>query len=275
MSEARRTDGPGSASVPTIILCGGRGSRIADTYPLLPKPLVPVGGKPILWHIMKLYAAAGFTDFLLALGWMGDQIRRFVLDYEMMTRDFRVQLGRGGSVEFLDRHPDDGWTVTCMDTGSDTLTGTRVREAASHLDAQTVMVTYGDGVGDVDVGSVLAHHRDSGLLATITAVLPPSRFGELVVADNGRVQEFAEKPQTSAGAINGGFMVFEREAIDRYFPSDQDVMLEREPLSGLASDGQLSAYVHRGFWQPMDTARERTILEDLWSSGKAPWKIWD
>lgn len=264
-----------SPNVPTVILCGGRGSRIADAYPLLPKPLVPVGGMPILWHIMKVYAAAGHTDFVLALGWLGDQIRRFFLDYETLTRDFRIELGRRESLEFLDCHDEEGWTVTCIDTGTDTLTGGRVRQAALHLDAPTIMVTYGDGVGDLDVGAILSHHRSRGLLATITAVRPPSRFGELDIGEDGRVREFAEKPQTSSGAINGGFMVFEREAIDKYFPADRDVMLEREPLSALAADGQLGAYHHPGFWQPMDTARERSILEDLWASGSAPWKIWD
>lgn len=261
-------------SIPAIILCGGRGSRIADSYPLLPKPLVPIGGRPILWHIMKLYSSSGFTDFVLALGWLGDQIRHFFLDYEALTRDFRIELGRTDSVEFLDRHSEEGWRITCLDTGTDTLTGGRVRQAASRLDAQTVMVTYGDGIGDLDIGAVLAHHRQHGLLATITAVFPPSRFGELDIAEDGTVREFAEKPQTSAGAINGGFMVFEREAIDRYFPADRDVMLEREPLAGLAADKQLSAYVHRGFWQPMDTARERDMLEGLWASGRAPWRRW-
>ena len=262
-------------SVPTIILCGGRGSRIADAFPVLPKPLIPVGERPILWHIMKVYASAGFTDFVLALGWLGDQVRRFFLDYEAITSDFRLELGRTGSIEFLDRHPEEGWRITCIDTGRDTLTGGRVRQAAQHLDAPRIMVTYGDGVGDVDVGALLAHHDKSGLLATVTAVFPPSRFGELDISSDGMVREFAEKPQTSTGAISGGFMVFEREAIDRYFPADRDVMLEREPLARLAADGQLGAYVHHGFWQPMDTARERTILEELWSSGRAPWRIWE
>jgi glucose-1-phosphate cytidylyltransferase len=265
---------PSPAAVPTIILCGGRGSRIADAYPLLPKPLVPVGGRPILWHIMKIYAAAGYRDFALALGWMGDEIRRFFLHYEALTSDFRIELGTGGSIEFLDDHPDQGWKITCLDTGVDTLTGGRVKRAAARLRAERLMVTYGDCVGDVDVGALVEYHEAQGLLATVTAVQPPSRFGELQIGDEGRVRAFVEKPQTSTGSINGGFMVLEREAIDKYIPSDQDVMLEREPLARLAADGQLAAYPHPGFWLPMDTARERTVLEDLWSSGEAPWRLW-
>ena len=261
--------------VPTIILCGGRGSRIADTYPTIPKPLVPVGGRPILWHIMKIYAAGGFSDFVLALGWLGEEIRRFFLHYEALTRDFRIELGQESRLELLGPRPEQGWRITCMDTGLDTLTGGRVRRAAEYCEGDTIMVTYGDSIGDIDVSDLLEHHRKWGRLATITAVQPPSRFGELTMGDDGRISQFVEKPQTSTGSINGGFMVFEREAIERYFPSDRDVMLEREPLAALAGDGQLTAYTHPGFWQPMDTARERTLLEDLWATGQAPWKIWD
>ena len=261
-------------TVPTIILCGGRGTRIAEGDPTVPKPLVKIGGKPILWHIMKIYATHGYCDFVLALGWLGEEIRRFFLQYEAMTRDFTVELGAPGRIEYLGDHGEAGWRVTCRDTGADSLTGTRVARALEGLDATTVMVTYGDCVGALDIGALLDHHRVSGRLATITAVRPPSRFGELVIDDSGRVREFAEKPQTSTDAINGGFMVFEREAFHRYFPADRDFMLEREPLAALAADGELTAYVHRGFWQPMDTPRERLLLENLWSEGDPPWKIW-
>lgn len=264
-----------TAPIPTVILCGGRGTRITEVNPLVPKPMLPVGGRPILWHLMKVYACQGHTDFVLALGWLGDEIRRFFLHYEALTCDFTVELGREDSIEFLNRHPETGWRVTCVDTGRDTLTGTRVRQATRHLAEGPVMVTYGDGVGDVDLTALLGHHRASGRLATVTAVHPPGRFGELVLDDEGLVVEFAEKPQTSSGSINGGFMVFEREAIDRYIPADRDVMLEREPLNRLAADGQLSAYCHEGFWQPMDTPRERDLLDSLWATDKAPWRIWD
>jgi glucose-1-phosphate cytidylyltransferase len=258
----------------TIILCGGRGSRISDYDPTIPKPLVPIGNRPILWHIMKIYAAHGHEEFVLALGWMGDEIRRFFLHYDAMTRDFTINLGAPRDLEFLNDHPEGGWKVTCRETGRDSLTGTRVRIAAAPIEDDTFMVTYGDCVGNLDINALVASHRASGCLATVTAVQPPSRFGELVIDGDGRVREFAEKPQTSTGAINGGFMVFERAALDRYFPQDGDFMLEREPLSALAADGQLNAYVHGGFWQPMDTPRERALLDSLWESGSAPWKVW-
>lgn len=263
--------------VPTIILCGGRGTRIREVSAVVPKPLVPIGDRPILWHIMKIYASYGFADFVLALGWLGDEIRKFFLHYEALTRDFTIGLGPRGGIEFLGGEGDereDNWRVTCIDTGLDALTGSRVRRASRHLPEGPVMVTYGDGVGDVDVRALLAFHRSHGRLATLTAVRPPGRFGELRILDNGVVAEFEEKPQTSTGAISGGFMVLEREAIERYIPADRDVMLEREPLSALAADRQLAAFEHDGFWQPMDTPREQELLQELWASGDAPWKTW-
>ena len=261
------------SSVPTIILCGGRGTRISEVNPLLPKPMVPIGPRPILWHIMKIFATYGHTDFVLALGYLGDEIRRFFLHYEALTTDFAIQLGGDRGIEYLDTHPEDGWRVVCAETGLDSLTGTRVRVAARHVPDGTVMVTYGAGVGDIDVDALLDFHRAQGCLATVTVVRPPGRFGEVVVKD-GLVAEFAEKPQTSSGAINGGFMVFEREAIEQYIPEGGDVMLEREPMSRLAADRQLAAYQHEGFWQPMDTPRERELLNSLWDAGAAPWKTW-
>ncbi len=262
-------------SIPTVILCGGRGTRISDAGSVVPKRLLPVGNRPILWHIMKLYATQGYTDFVLALGWLGEEIRKFFLHYEALTCDFTIELGKPDRLEYLTRHPEAGWTITCIDTGTDALTGTRVRRATRHLDDDSpVLVTYGDGVGNIDLDALLKFHREQGRLATVTAVRPPGRFGELRIDDEGLVREFAEKPQTSSGSISGGFMVLEREAIDRYIPADADVMLEREPLGGLAADGQLAAYEHDGFWQPMDTRREQELLTTLWESGDAPWKIW-
>lgn len=239
--------------VPTIILCGGRGTRARGISTVIPKPMLPVGGRPILWHIMKLYGAQGHHDFVLALGWLGDEIRKFFAEEGALQSEFRV---------------------CCLDTGVDALTGTRVHRACRHLDSDTVMVTYGDCVGDIDLEALLRYHREQGRLATVTAVHPPGRFGELKVNDAGRVTEFVEKPQTSAGTISGGFMVFEREAIDRYIPADHDVMLEREPMTALVADGQLSGFLHEGFWQPMDTPREHELLNELWETGKAPWKVW-
>ncbi|MGI8751475.1 MAG: glucose-1-phosphate cytidylyltransferase [Acidimicrobiales bacterium] len=256
----------------TIILCGGRGTRISEYSSTIPKPLVPIGGRPILWHIMKIYASYGFTDFTLALGWLGEEIRRYFLHYEALTSDFTVELGTG-RVDYLAPHPESGWRVTCRDTGLDAQTGTRVRLASDPLGDSPIMVTYGDGLGDIDVRALLDFHHAHGRLATITVVQPPSRFGELTIDSAGMVREFTEKPQTSTGAINGGFMVFQPDALRRYLP-EADVMLEREPLKAMAADGELGAYVHDGFWQPMDTPRERALLENLWTSGTAPWKRW-
>jgi glucose-1-phosphate cytidylyltransferase len=263
------------AGVPAIVLCGGRGTRLGPLTTEIPKPMLEIGGRPILWHVMKIYAAYGHTDFVLALGWLGTVIREFVLNLANLTTDFSVELGKeGAAISYLGRQPEVGWRVDCIDTGLDSLTGTRLRLATRHLDAPTMMVTYGDGLADIDIDGLLAFHRGHGRLATITAVHPPSRFGELDLHGD-QVRGFEEKPQTSTGAISGGFMVLERDAIDRFIPDDADVMLEREPLTALARDGQLMAWQHRGFWQPMDTPRERELLIDLWNSGHAPWKIWD
>lgn len=261
--------------LPVIILCGGRGTRISEATHGLPKPMLAVGERPILWHIMKGFAGQGLTDFVLALGWSGDHIRRWFLEYRALTEDFEIHLGRDGGPRFLDHDPLDDWRVTCIDTGLDSLTGTRVRRASARLPGTgPVVLTYGDGLSDVDMDAVLAHHRAAGTLATLTAVRPPGRFGELDLGD-GRVRAFHEKPSSSVAAINGGFMVLEREAIERYIPEDADVAFEREPLSALAADGQLSAYVHDGFWQPVDTVPELELLNALWAGGEAPWcKRW-
>src|SRR5437764_4028675 len=241
----------------------------------LPKPMLPIGNRPILWHVMKLYATAGHDDFVLALGYLGDVIREYFLHYWAMASDFTIELGRPETITYLNGHPERGWRVTCIDTGQEALTGTRVHRASRHLDDGPVMVTYGDCVGDVDIDALLRFHRSHGKLATVTAGHPPGRFGELQTDGDGLVRSFEEKPQTSAGAISGGFMVFERSAIDRYVPADTNVMLEREPMSKLAADGELVAYRHDGFWQPMDTPREHELLNELWDSGKAPWRTWD
>ncbi len=263
-----------AASVPTVILCGGRGTRISEVNPLVPKPMLPIGDRPILWHIMKMYASHGYTDFVLALGWLGDEVRRFFLQYQALTCDFTIELGHPDQIEFLNGHPEEDWRVSCIDTGAEALTGTRVRRATRHLAEGPIMMTYGDCVGGIDLAALMKFHREHERLATVTAVHPPGRFGELVINSDGTISEFAEKPQTSTGFINGGFMVFEKEAIDHYIPAERDVMLEREPMNALAKDGQLVAYEHEGFWQPMDTPRERKLLEDLWEAGDPPWKMW-
>ena len=263
-----------ASSVPVVILCGGKGSRIREAGPLVPKPMLTIGDRPILWHIMKLYGAHGFTEFVLALGYLGDVIRTFVLHYEALTRDFTLEFGKPDGIQYLQDQSELGWRVSCVETGAETLTGTRVRRAIAHLSSDTIMVTYGDGVGDIDLTALLAFHRSHPGLATMTTVRPPGRFGELLVDGDDRIVSFEEKPQTSTGTINGGFMVFDREAIERYIPEDVDVMLERDPLNQLARDGELYAFRHDGFWQPMDTPRERELLQGLWDAGKAPWRTW-
>jgi glucose-1-phosphate cytidylyltransferase len=241
----------------------------------LPKPMLPIGSRPVLWHVMKLYAASGYTDFVLALGYLGNVIKEYFLHYEALASDFTVEIGSLDGIQYHGKPPEAGWRVTCIDTGLDSSTGTRVYAASRGLGDGPVLVTYGDGVADIDISALLAFHRSHGKLATVTAVHPPGRFGELQIGDAGEVFAFEEKPQTSTGAINGGFLVLERSAIDAYIPSDDDVMLEREPLARLAADGELAAYRHTGFWQPMDTPREHELLTTLWDSGKAPWKRWD
>ncbi|MGC8514092.1 MAG: sugar phosphate nucleotidyltransferase [Acidimicrobiales bacterium] len=259
--------------IPTIILCGGKGTRMSGYDPTIPKPMVPIGGRPILWHIMHIYSAFGYSDFCLALGWLGDVIRRYVVDFMALNHDFTVDLSRPDRLDILGPSGCYDWRITCRETGWDALTGNRVAQVARQLGADRFMVTYGDCVGDIDVTALVEHHVKHGRLATVTAVRPPSRFGELILGPGEEVRRFEEKPLTSTGAINGGFMVFEAEALEM-FPADGDFMLEREPLSALANAGQLTAYVHDGFWQPMDTPRERELLENLWDSGAPPWRVW-
>lgn len=252
-----------------VILCGGRGTRIADETDARPKPMVEIGGRPILWHIMKLYSVFGFTEFVLALGYRGDAIREYFLNYAMFNSDVRVHLA-DQRVERLGTGPAEPWTITLAETGLDTPTAGRVRRVKPYLDGERFMVTYGDGLADLDIGALVAFHLKAGRLATVTGVHPVARFGELRT-DGDIVAEFAEKPQTSEGLINGGFFVFETEAL-QYF--DATKMLEREPLERLARDGQLAVYRHGGYWRAMDTLRERQALEEEWASGRAPWKRW-
>ena len=257
-----------------VILCGGQGTRIRDANELLPKPMLPIGGKPIVWHIMKMYARHGVKDFVLCLGYKGWLIKEFFLNYKAMTADLTVTLGQHGAVEVDGRHDEEDWRVTLAETGEETMTGGRVAAVRRYVEGdEPFLLTYGDGVSDVDVGATIAAHRKHGKVATVTAVRPPGRFGEMLI-DDGRVTEFNEKPQTSEGFINGGFFVLDGRKVWRYLGEDPKTILEREPLRGLAADGQLVAYPHTGFWQPMDTAREYGMLNDLWAAGKAPWKTW-
>lgn len=252
----------------TIILCGGLGTRISEETQLKPKPMVEIGGRPILWHIMKIYEQHGQNDFMLALGYKGEVIKDYFLNYHARLSDLSVQL-KSGEVTYSNPTAED-WRVSLIDTGADTMTGGRLLRLKSHLQSSgTFMLTYGDGVSDVDVTALLAFHRSHGKLATVTAVRPPVRFGELTVEDD-RVVSFQEKPQAGEGWINGGFFVFEPAVFD--FIEDDSIMLERAPLEQLAENGELMVYHHPGYWQCMDTLRDKTTLDELWQSGRAPWK---
>ena len=252
-----------------VILAGGRGTRLAEETTLRPKPMVEIGGRPILWHIMSIYASHGFKDFLVACGYKGEMIKDYFRHYAMRESDYRIHLATG-EVDVVNPSPLD-WDVGLVDTGLDTMTGGRVRRLRNWLGDETFMVTYGDGVGNVDITRLVAFHKAHGRAATVTAVRPPSRFGGLNL-DGDLVREFSEKPQTGEGWINGGFFVFEPRIFD-HLHQDSDI-LERAPLEDLADQGELMAFRHDGFWQPMDTIREKQLLESLWESGDAPWKSW-
>ncbi len=256
-----------------MILCGGRGTRIRDVTEDLPKPMIQVGGLPILWHIMKYYASFGHRDFVLCLGYKGHAIKEFFLNYEARTRDVTVRLGAPQAVEFHGSHGERDWTVTLAETGLDAMTGARVARARRYVDGDEFMLTYGDGVGDVDLDKLLAFHRAHGRVLTVTGVRPPGRFGEIMSAADGRVTEFNEKPQATAGVISGGFFVCNRRLFD-YLPEREDLVFEQEPIRKLVADGQLMVYAHEGFWQPMDTHRDWLLLNGMYERGQAPWKVW-
>jgi glucose-1-phosphate cytidylyltransferase len=257
-----------------VILCGGQGTRIRDANELLPKPMLPIGGKPIVWHIMKMYARHGVREFVLCLGYKGWLVKEFFLNYRAMTTDVTVSLGRHDGLEFIGRHDEEDWKVTLAETGEETMTGGRVAAIRRYVEGDDLfLLTYGDGVADLDIARTIAFHREHRKIATVTAVRPPGRFGEMSI-DAGEVTEFNEKPQATEGFINGGFFVLDAKRIWDYVGVDPKVPFEREPLRALARDRQLVAFPHTGFWQPMDTAREYGLLNDLWASGKAPWKTW-
>jgi glucose-1-phosphate cytidylyltransferase len=263
---------PAAEAPDVVILCGGLGTRLREETEFKPKPMVEIGNKPILWHIMKHYHAYGASSFVLTLGYKGDAIRDYFLNYRSHNSDFAIDLASGG-VETLSNGFDEDWRVVLAETGRDTLTGSRIRRALRYIRGNTFFATYGDGVADVDLGALLAHHRRSGKLATVTAVHPSSRYGELAI-DGGMVRTFHEKPQVTQGWINGGFLVFEKQAFERVPTAVDDISLEQGVLESLAADGQLAVYQHPGFWQCMDTYREMQLLNEMWSSGTAPWKSW-
>lgn len=258
--------------IKVVILCGGRGTRLREETEYKPKPLVEVGGKPILWHIMKIYSQYGFKDFIFCLGYKGNMIKEYFLNYEAMNSDFSIRLGVPDSIEFHNNHHEIDWHITLVDTGEEAQTGTRIKRIEEYISEDLVMVTYGDGVGNVDIEKLIKFHKSHGKIATITAVHPSSRFGEIVIKSN-RAVKFNEKPQVSLGLINGGFFVFNK-VFFRYLKDDEQCYLEKEPLENLAAQGQLMVYQHKGFWQCVDTYRELELLNELWKSPSPPWKVW-
>jgi glucose-1-phosphate cytidylyltransferase len=253
-----------------VILCGGQGTRMREETEYRPKPMVEVGGRPLLWHIMKIYAAAGLNDFVCCLGYRGSMIKQYFLEYRNLAADVSVNL-RSGDITHHSSESED-WNVTLVDTGDESMTGARLKRVAHHLDGDLFLCTYGDGLADIDVAAVIDFHRAHGRLATLTGVHPPSRFGELV-HEQAQVARFAEKPAGST-LVSGGFFVFDRRVLER-LSFDPGCVLEREPLESLAADGELMLYEHRGFWQCADTVRDVELLRGLWQSGRAPWRIWD
>jgi glucose-1-phosphate cytidylyltransferase len=256
------------ASIPVVILCGGQGTRFREETQFRPKPLIPVGPHPILWHVMQLYAARGFTSFVLCLGYKGDMIKDWFLRYDTITRDFAVRLGEGVP-EFLSDSASRGWRVTLVDTGATTMTGARLKRVEKYIEAEHFMVTYADGVADIDVRRLVDFHLAHGKIGTVTGVRPALPFGQMAL-DGTRVTRFAEKPLLPF-FINGGFFVFHRRFLE-YLDADESCVLEQGPLERLAVDGELQAFLHLGFWQCVDTPKDQMVLEELWRSGAAPWR---
>lgn len=254
-----------------VILCGGLGTRLREETEFRPKPMVPVGGRPMLWHIMKSYAAHGHKDFILCLGYKGESIREYFLNYKAFTTDFTIRLGGASPITYHNEHDEEDWSVTLVDTGAVTQTGGRLKRAMAYVKGDTFLCSYGDGVSNVDINAVVEQHQASDSIATLTAVRPSGRFGELEL-EGDRVSSFNEKPDQDEYFINGGFFVFDKRVGD-YLDGDACI-LERSPFESLAKEKKLGAYKHHGFWQCMDTFREQQMLEKMWADDAAPWKIW-
>lgn len=254
-----------------VLLAGGFGTRLSEETSVRPKPMVEIGGLPILWHIMKLYSAHGIDDFIVCCGYKGEMIKDFFCGYAMRRADMTVDLARNE----IELHSDcsEPWRVTLIDTGQDTMTGGRLKRVADYIGGETFCLTYGDGVANIDITKLIAFHQAKGRIGTLTAVRPPGRFGAFTLStDQDKVVNFNEKPDGDGAWVNGGFFVLEPAAIG-YIEGDNSIW-EREPIERLVRDGQLSAFRHDGFWQPMDTLRDKTILDQMWEAGKAPWKVW-
>ena len=253
-----------------VILAGGFGTRLAEETHSIPKPMVEIGGKPILWHIMKIYSTYGFNDFVICLGYKGYVIKEYFANYFLHNSDVTIDI-KNNSMEIHNNYSEP-WKVTLVDTGLDTMTGGRIKRVAKYLDDETFMLTYGDGVGDINIKELVEFHKNHGKLATVTATQPEGRFGALKL-ENNKVANFAEKMDNRNSWINGGFFVLEPEVIN--YIKDDTTIWEREPLEKLSKDGELMAYFHNGFWKPMDKLKDKMELEEMWGSGDAPWRIWD
>ena len=254
-----------------VIFCGGLGTRLREETEFRPKPMVPVGERPILWHIMKTYAHYGHKEFILCLGYKGEAIKEYFRNYHWNTSDVTLSLGAKPKIKYHTQHSEEDWTVTMIDTGQNTMTGGRLKRVLPYIKDDTFLLTYGDGVTDSDINASIAFHKKQKKILTVTAVQPPGRFGDLEIT-NGAVTAFKEKPERQAGYINGGFFIVDRR-VGQYL-GDDNCVFENEPLDKLAAEKQIVAYQHSGFWQCMDTYREQQLLTGLWNSGKAPWKVW-
>jgi glucose-1-phosphate cytidylyltransferase len=253
-----------------VILAGGLGTRISEESVLKPKPMIEIGGKPIIWHIMKYYSCFGINDFIICGGYKSYIIKEYFANYHLHQSNFKVNI-QTGKLEIYEKG-EENWNIEIIDTGSETMTGGRVKRIGQLLD-ETFCMTYGDGLSNVDINKLILHHKRSVCEATVTAVHPPGRFGALEIEGDSKIKTFTEKPIGDGNYINGGFFVLEKRVLSRIM--NDETIWEREPLMSLAADNQLSAYIHKGFWQPMDTLREKILLENLYKSGKAPWKIWE
>lgn len=257
-----------------VILCGGKGTRLREETEFKPKPMVPIGGRPILWHIMKTYAHYGHKDFVLCLGYKGEYIKEYFRNYLWNTCDVTLGLGECAPVTYHDRHGEADWAVTLADTGENSMTSYRVKLIQRYIPrGEPFLLTYGDGLSTINITESIANHRASGKVCTISAVHPAGRFGSLRIAPDGAIHSFNEKPQFEEAYVNGGYMICEHRMFD-YLPDDPKMMLERKPMDDLVRDKQLNSYRHEGFWQPMDTYQEAQFLNELWTMGKAPWKVW-
>jgi len=260
-------------STKVVILCGGRGVRFHEATEFRPKPLIEIGGNPILWHIMKIYAHHGYQDFVLCLGSKSEMIKKYFCDYQLMNSDFTIQLGSKNTTEVHTSHQEQGWRITLAETGLNAMTGARIKRIEKYINSDIFMLTYGDAVTNLNIENLVNFHRNHNKIGTITAVSPPSRFGNLQIGNDDIVKEFREKAVVKGDYVNGGFFVFDRR-IFNYVDDDDNCSFEQEPLERLAKDGQLAAYVHTGYWQCMDTYRDWQFLSEQWESETPPWKVW-